>query len=46
MIELGTWLAVAILGPGSAVVFVWFLVDLRKMLTNNKPRAKSDEPRA
>ena len=32
MIEVATWLSVAILGPGAAAVFVWFLWDLRKIL--------------
>jgi len=26
-----TWIAVAILGPGSLAVFVWFLFDVRKL---------------
>lgn len=32
MMELGTWLSVVILGPGAVAVFVWFLVDLKKVL--------------
>lgn len=26
-----TWLAVVILGPGAALVFIWFLFDLRRI---------------
>ncbi len=33
MMETATWLAMAILGPGSCAVFIWFLVDLGAMLT-------------
>lgn len=29
--ELGTWIAVIVLGPGSLAVFVWFIFDVRKM---------------
>jgi len=27
-----TWLSVLLLGPGAIAVFVWFLVDLRRLL--------------
>lgn len=30
-IELGTGIAVAVLGPGAVAIFIWFLVDLRKI---------------
>jgi hypothetical protein len=30
-IEVGTWLSVIVLGPGSIAVFIWFLIDLRRM---------------
>ncbi len=26
-----TWLAVIILGPGAVLVFLWFLLDLRRI---------------
>jgi hypothetical protein len=29
MIEFVTWLSVAVLGPGSVAVFIWFLLSLR-----------------
>ncbi len=29
--ELGTWIAVIVLGPGALAVFVWFIFDVRKM---------------
>ncbi len=35
----GTWLSVLILGPGSAAVFVWFLLDMRKLLRERGNRA-------
>ena len=39
MMELATWIAVLVLGPGALAVFVWFLFDLRKIFaprnTNN-----------
>ena len=28
IMEWGTWLAVAVLGPGAIALFVWFLKDL------------------
>lgn len=31
MIETLTWLSVLILGPGAVLVFVWFLIDLRRI---------------
>jgi hypothetical protein len=31
VIQWMTWLSVAILGPGAAAIFVWFLLDLRKI---------------
>lgn len=31
-IEIGTWAAVIILGPGALAVFIWFLADLKKIL--------------
>jgi hypothetical protein len=33
MLEWGTWAAIVILGPGALAVFVWFLVDVRRLLT-------------
>ncbi len=44
MIEFGTWLAILILGPGSLVIFIWFLVDLFRIMkrdtlgSENNPR--------
>jgi hypothetical protein len=32
MMELATWLSVLVLGPGSVLIFVWFLVDLKRIL--------------
>ena len=34
-----TWLAIAVLGPGALLVFVWFLADLRHLLGD-----EDDEP--
>jgi hypothetical protein len=30
--QLATWLAVIILGPGSIAIFLWFLADLKRIL--------------
>ena len=30
--EIGTWLAVIILGPGSLGIFIWFLTDLKSVM--------------
>lgn len=32
MMELATWLSVLILGPGSIAIFIWFLLDLKRIL--------------
>ena len=32
MMELATWLSVIILGPGSVAIFIWFLLDLKRIL--------------
>lgn len=37
MMQWGTWLSIAILGPGAIIVFIWFLRDVRLMF------AKRDE---
>jgi hypothetical protein len=36
MIELTTWLCVVALGPGAVAIFVWFLLDLRRILRRQK----------
>jgi hypothetical protein len=37
--EIGTWLAVLILGPGALVIFFLFLRDIRRMLRElDKPK--------
>jgi hypothetical protein len=38
MMEVGTWFAVGMLGPGAVAIFVWFLFDLRAMLRSKPPR--------
>ena len=35
-IELATWLAVIILGPGSIAIFLWFLADLKRILRRDE----------
>jgi len=30
-----TWIAIAVLGPGSLAVFVWFLLDVRQLLNGD-----------
>jgi hypothetical protein len=44
MIELGTWVSVIVLGPGSLLVFIWFAADLRSMLRRGStpPRGYDD----
>ena len=36
--ELATWAAIAILGPGAVVIFVWFLFDFRRTLRELRKR--------
>jgi len=31
-----TWLAILVLGPGSLVVFVWFLRDVRRLFSSGR----------
>ena len=31
MMEVVTWLSVIVLGPGSIAIFVWFLLDLKRI---------------
>ena len=38
MMELATWAAIAILGPGAVVIFVWFLFDFRRTLREWRKR--------
>lgn len=40
MIEIGTWVAVAILGPGSIGIFIWFLTDLRSVMGSASRKRK------
>jgi hypothetical protein len=32
MMQIATWLSVIILGPGAVAIFIWFLLDLRRIL--------------
>jgi hypothetical protein len=41
MMQLATWLSVLILGPGSVAVFVWFLVDVKRIFGSE--RADSEQ---
>lgn len=44
--ELATWLSILVLGPGSIAIFVWFLLDVKRIF-HHDARAKStssDEP--
>lgn len=36
MIEFVTWASVAVLGPGSIAIFIWFLCDLRKIFRRDE----------
>jgi hypothetical protein len=31
MMKLATWLSVIVLGPGSVAIFVWFLMDVKRL---------------
>jgi hypothetical protein len=42
--DLATWLAVLLLGPGSVVVFVAFLRDLRRLLGAPEGRPGAQQP--
>jgi hypothetical protein len=39
MMEIATWISVVVLGPGSVAIFIWFLMDLKRIL----PRKNEDE---
>jgi hypothetical protein len=32
MMKIATWLSVIILGPGAVAIFIWFLLDLKRIL--------------
>ena len=32
MMQVVTWLSVIVLGPGAVAIFVWFLLDLKRIL--------------
>lgn len=36
MMETATWLSVLILGPGSLAIFVWFLLDLKRIMRRDE----------
>lgn len=44
MIELATWLAVIILGPGALAVFIWFLLDLRRIMMDRARDERGSAP--
>ena len=37
MIAVLTWISVIILGPGALTVFIWFLIDMRRMIDSSAP---------
>jgi hypothetical protein len=39
--KLATWLSVVVLGPGSLAIFVWFLLDVKRVF--GRRRAPSEE---
>ena len=39
MMQLATWLSVIVLGPGSVAIFVWFLLDLKRILGHDEDAA-------
>ena len=34
--QLATWLSVIVLGPGAVGIFIWFLVDLKRIMGRNR----------
>ncbi len=38
MLEIATWAAVLVLGPGALGIFVWFVFDFRKLLKEMSKR--------
>ena len=42
MMKIATWLSVIVLGPGSVAIFVWFLLDLKRIL---RPDRHTDNER-
>lgn len=34
--DIATWIAVGILGPGATAIFIWFLLDLKNILKRNE----------
>jgi hypothetical protein len=36
MMKIATWLSVIILGPGAAAIFIWFLLDLKRILRRDE----------
>ncbi len=50
MIKLGTLLTIIILGPGAAAIFIWFLVDVSRILfprvrpRHGRRRARAKRP--
>lgn len=43
--ELATWLSILVLGPGSIAIFVWFLLDVKRIFHDDvRPKdGPSDE---
>jgi hypothetical protein len=36
VMKIATWLSVAVLGPGAVALFVWFLLDLKRILRRDE----------
>lgn len=36
LFEFGTWLSVIVLGPGAALIFLWFLWEMRQMARSSR----------
>ena len=41
--EIGTWVACAILGPGALIVFLFFLRDARKIISQLDEEKKPED---
>lgn len=36
VMKIATWLSVVVLGPGAVALFIWFLLDLKRILRRDE----------
>jgi hypothetical protein len=49
MMKLATWLSIIALGPGSVAIFIWFLLDVKRIFgggSSGMARRGDDEAKA